>query len=144
MKGITMTLRNWMFVLVGLVSVGLFACSEETVDNIGRDTSLNVLRTGTWKTWTVKVEGSDDPGLNITTQMLADGETLNFDKDGAWHKKSDGADKYMYSMPESKVLVFDGVEYNIQENLVGSVTKLTMVHIEGPVTTTMIIKRGAE
>ncbi|MGO3108648.1 MAG: hypothetical protein ACTIJ8_09300 [Sphingobacterium sp.] len=47
-------------------------------------------------------------------------------------------------MPESKVLVFDGVEYNIEENLVGSVTKLTMVNIQGPVTTTMIIKRGAE
>ncbi|NQD72110.1 hypothetical protein HP439_15395 [Sphingobacterium shayense] len=144
MKGMTLTLRNWMFLLVGVVSLGMFSCSEETVDNIGRDTALNVLRTGTWKSWTVTVAGSADPDLNITTQMLAEGETLNFDKDGAWHKKSDGADKYIYSMPESKVLVFDGVEYQIQENLVSGVTKLTMVNVDGPVTTTMVIKRSAD
>lgn len=133
-----------MFFLVGVVSIGLFSCSKETVDNIGRDTALNVLRTGTWKSWTISIAGNENPEQDISTQMLAEGETLNFDKDGAWHKKSDGADKHVYSMPESKVLVFDGVEYQIQENLVTGVAKLTMVNVDGPVTTTMVIKRASE
>lgn len=136
------TLRNWGILLLSVLMFGMTSCSKETVDNIGRDTALNIIRTGTWSSWVKTVAGSSIPELNVTTQMLADGETLNFDKDGAWHKKNGGtAVSHSYSMPTAKSMIFDGVTYDIQENIVGSITTLTLVNKNQAVTTTMIFKR---
>jgi|SRR5690606_35321020 len=138
----TFTFKNWMFLCLGIMVVGLGACSKETVDNMGRDTALNIIRTGTWESWTKTVAGSSNPDLNVTVQILEEGETLNFDKDGAWHKKNDGtAQSHTYHMPTSKSMVFDGVEYQIKESIVGGVSTLTLTHIAGAVTTTMVFKR---
>jgi hypothetical protein len=138
-----MTLKNWMFVLLGVIVVGLASCSKETVDNMGRDTALNIIRTGNWERWTKTVSGSPTVELNVTREMMEQGESLNFDKDGAWHKKKDNtAVSYDYSMPDSKTMIFDGVEYQIQENIVSSISKLTLINQNGGVKTTMVFKRS--
>lgn len=142
MKTIAITLRPWLLVLMTVVSFGILSCSEETIDNIGRDAALNAVRTGNWESWTTTVAGSATPDLNVTTQHLADGESLNFDKDGAWHKKKDGtAVSHAYSMPTAKTMVFDNVTYDIQENIVASITTMTLVNKTGVVTTTQVFKR---
>lgn len=142
MKTLTNTFRNWSIILLGVMMFGISSCSKETVDNIGRDAALNIVRTGSWASWTRTVAGSPTPELNVTTQLLAEGETINFDKDGAWHKKKDGtAVSHSYSMPTASSMVFDGVTYDIQENIVGSITTLTLVNKNAAVTTTMVFKR---
>lgn len=141
MSIIKMTFKNWMFLLVGLITIGIVSCSKETIDNVGRDTALNVIRTGNWERWTKTVSGNVGE-LDATREMMKQGETLNFDKDGAWHKKLDkSAVSYDYSMPDSKTMIFDGVEYKIQESIVSTVSKLTLVNQSGAVKTTMIFKR---
>ena len=138
-----MTFKNWMFLLVGVITIGIVSCSKETIDSVGRDTALNVIRTGNWERWTKTVSGNPVGELNVTQEMMVQGETLNFDKDGAWHKKLDkSAVAYDYSMPDSKTMIFDGVEYQIQENIVSTVSKLTLVNQEGAVKTTMVFKRN--
>lgn len=144
MKTLTHTKKNWgMVLLLGVLMFGMSSCSKETVDNIGRDTALNIIRTGNWESWIRTVTGSATPELNVTTQLLAEGESLNFDKDGAWHKKNDGtAVAHKYSMPTTKSMIFDEVTYEIQENIVGSISTLTLVNKNQAVTTTMQFKRS--
>lgn len=143
MSTLKMTFKNWMLLLLGVIAVGMTSCSKETVDNIGRDAALNIIRTGNWERWTKTVAGNSVGELNVTREMMEQGETLNFDKDGAWHKKKDkSAVAYDYSMPDSKTMIFDGVEYKIQENIVSTVSKLTLVNQQGVIKTTMVIKRN--
>ena len=143
MSILKMTFKNWMLLLLGVIAVGLTSCSKETVDSIGRDTALNIIRTGSWERWTKTVSGNSVAELNFSREMMEQGETLNFDKDGAWHKKKDkSAVSYDYSMPDPKTMIFDGVEYKIQENIISTISKLTLIHQEGAVKTTMIFKRS--
>jgi len=123
--------------------IALFSCSKETVDNIGRDAALNIIVSGNWEKATQKVSGNDEEGLNITTDLLAEDETINFDKDGRAYVKKEGNNvrSYSFSMPSAKEMEFDGMTYSIQENIVQSITTLTLVNHTGPVRTEIEFKR---
>ena len=102
------------------VVIGLSACTKETVDNIGRDAALN-----------------------IATELLAEDETINFNKDGKAYVKKEGNDvrNYSFNMPSAKEMTFDGMTYAIQENIVQSITTLTLVNHTGPIRTEILFKR---
>ncbi|MHC8948597.1 hypothetical protein [Sphingobacterium hungaricum] len=133
-----------LLMLSGFIAVGLLSCSKETVDSAGRDVALNIIRTGVWEKATKTVSGNTDAGLNITTQLLDDDQTMNFDKDGRAWVKTEGATtqtSYSYSMPTNRKMIFDGTEYSIEESIVQSITTLTLINVTGPVRTQLVIKR---
>lgn len=129
--------------LVLFVAVGLSACSKETVDNIGRDAALNIIVTGNWEKATRTISGSDEEGLNVTTELIAEDEVINFNKDGKAYVRKEGNNvgSYDYEMPSAKEMFFDGLTYAIQENIVQSITTLTLVNYTGPVRTQIVFKR---
>lgn len=125
------------------VVIGLSACSKETVDNIGRDAALNIIVTGNWEKATRTISGNDEEGLNITTELIAEDEVINFNKDNKAYVKKEGNNvrSYDYEMPTAKEMTFDGLAYAIQENIVQSITTLTLVNHTGPVRTEIVFKR---
>lgn len=125
------------------VVIGLSACSKETVDNIGRDAALNIIVTGNWEKATRTISGNDEEGLNVTTELIEEDEVINFNKDGKAYVKKEGNNvrSYDYEMPTAKEMTFDGLPYAIQENIVQSVTTLTLVNHTGPVRTEIVFKR---
>lgn len=129
--------------LVLFVAIGLSACTKETVDNIGRDAALNIIVTSNWEKATKTISGNDDEGLNITTELLAEDETINFNKDGKAYVRKEGNDvrTYNFDMPSAKEMEFDGMTYAIQENIVQSITTLTLVNHTGLVRTEIVFKR---
>lgn len=125
------------------VVIGLSACSKETVDNIGRDAALNIIVTGNWEKATRTISGNDEEGLNVTTELIAEDEVINFNKDGKAYVKKEGNNvrSYDYEMPNAKEMTFEGLTYAIQENIVQSITTLTLVNHTGPVRTEIVFKR---
>jgi hypothetical protein len=125
------------------VVIGLGSCTKETIDNIGRDAALNIVVTGNWEKATRTISGNDDDLLNITTELLEEDETINFNKDGKAYVRKEGNDVryYDFEMPSAKEMKFDGVTYAIQENIVQSISTLTLVNITGPVRTEIVFKR---
>lgn len=125
------------------VVIGLSACSKETVDNIGRDAALNIIVTGNWEKATRTISGNDEEGLNVTTELIAEDEVINFNKDGKAYVKKEGNNvrSYDYEMPTAKEMTFEGLTYAIQENIVQSITTLTLVNHTGPVRTEIVFKR---
>ena len=144
MKKINAHVKTIMLLFLGVMTLALTSCSKETLDSAGRDTALNIIRTGVWKSMVRTVEGSTTPELNVRTELLGEDESINFDKDGrAWMKLSTGtAISYVYSMPSNKVMVFDGIEYQIRENIISSITTLTLENTNGAVKTTLVFKRN--
>lgn len=128
--------------LVALMVLGL-SCSKETLDNIGRDTVLNIIRTGNWTKQVKTTRIGDDVAAVYTEQMLQEGERLEFKSDGrAWTYRPDGsATSVPYSMPTTKIMVYDGVEYDIQETLTGTIRKMTLVHEEELTRVEIVIER---
>ena len=121
----------------------LFSSTKETIDNIGRDGALNIIVTGNWEKATKTVSGSDNEDLNVTTELLADNEVINFDKDGKAYVKKEGNNvrTYDYEMPTAKEMKFDGMTYAIQETIVQSISTLTLVNYTGPIRTEIKFKR---
>ncbi|MBE8721469.1 hypothetical protein [Sphingobacterium pedocola] len=131
-----------LFMAVSIV--GLSSCSEETIDNISRDTALNIITAGVWQKATKTVSGNSDNTLNVTTELLAENQTLNFDKDGKAWIKTEGSDvqtSKSYNLSSPKKMTFDGLDYDIKENIVQSIATLTLVNITGPVRTEIVFKR---
>ncbi len=133
------TLLSTLAILV----VMAFSCSKETVDNIGRDAALNIIVTGNWEKATMTVSGNEDEGLNVITEILDEDETINFNKDGKAYVKKEGSDvrNYPFSMPTAKEMSFNGTTYAIQENIVQSISTLTLVNHTGPIRTEIVFKR---
>jgi len=135
--------KGILFALIALMVVGMESCSKETVDSAGRDVAQNIIRTGTWKrqTKTVSTEGATE---GVTTEILKEGESINFDKDNkAWTKHVDGTGTSVpYNMPTSRKMTFNGMDYDIKENIVGAISTLTLVNKTGPITTTIVFKRN--
>lgn len=130
-------------VLALCVVAGLTGCSEETIDNIGRDAALNIIVTGNWEKATHTISGHENEGLNLTTELLEEDEVINFDKDGKAYVKTEGntVRTYDYELPTSKEMKFDGMTYAIQENIVQSMTTLTLVNLTGPIRTSIVFRR---
>lgn len=118
--------------VLALLAVTL-SCSKETVDNIGRDTVLNIIRTGNWTKQVKKTSVGGEVATVYTEVMLEDGDRLEFKSDGrAWTYRADGSGSSVpYSMPTTKQMIYDGVTYTIQETLTGTIRKMTLVHEEG-------------
>src|SRR5690606_1258174 len=126
------------------VAISLSACSEETVDNIGRDAALNIIVTGNWEKATQTISGHDEEGLNITTELLDEDEVINFNKEGKAEVfvGDDVVRSYDFEMPTAKQMKFNGLTYEIQENIVQSISTLTIVNHTGPVRTEIVFKRN--
>jgi len=135
--------ENYTFIYLSGIGITLFSCSKETVDNIGRDAALNIIVSGNWEKATKTISGNEDELLNITEELLDEDETINFNKDGKAYVKKEGNDvrTYDYEMPTAKEMKFDGMTYAIQENIVQSITTLTLVNHTGPVRTEIVFKR---
>jgi len=128
-----------------MVTVGLVSCSKETLDSAGRDVALNIITTGVWEKATQTIAGNSDVSLNVTRELLDENQTLNFDKDGKAWVKTEGADtqtSFSYSMPSPKQMTFEGIDYEIKENIVQSISTLTLVNKRDLVTTTIVFKRN--
>jgi len=131
-----------LFMAVSII--GLSSCSKETIDSITRDTALNIITAGVWQKATKTISGNSDNTLNITTELLAENQTLNFDKDGkAWIKttESDVQTSKNYNLSSPKKMTFDGMDYDIKENIVQSIATLTLINITASVRTEIIFKR---
>ncbi len=117
--------------VLALLAVSV-SCSKETIDNIGRDTVLNIIRTGNWTKQVKTTRIGGDMATVYTEEMLGSGDRLEFKSDGrAWTYRADGnATSVPYSMPTTKQMIYDGVNYAIQETLTGTVRKMTLVHEE--------------
>lgn len=133
-----------MLLFLGVMTLAFTSCSKDTLNSAGRDTALNIIRTGAWKSMIKTIAGSSTPELNVSTELLGEDESINFDKDGrAWVKRVNGTgDSYVYSMPSIKVMVFDGLEYQIQESIIGSISTMTLVNNSGALTTKLVFKRN--
>lgn len=133
-----------MKLIVFLFAVSSFAvtsCSKETVNSAGRDVVGNVIKVAKWTTQTKTVKVGEEVG--VTTEMLGEGEYLDFKNDGrAWTYHADGeASSVPYRLVDTKTMEFDGVVYTIQENIVANATKMTLVNESNGITTTILFKR---
>lgn len=141
MRGLTLTFKNWMFLLVGVLTLGLASCSEETVDNIERDTAQNIIRANKWfdVVKTTSIAGQAD----VTEVLVGEGENMEFKSNGFAYVylSGGGTESYPYDMPTSKKMNFDGKEYDIQENIIQTVTKFTLKNSSNGITTTITFKR---
>jgi len=139
MKVITIH-RTWMIILAAVFSLGILSCSEDTVDNIGRDTALNIIRANKWfdVVQTTSVAGA----ISETKVLVGEGGTLEFKSDNFAYVFSDGETvSYPYTLETNKRMVFDGKTYEIQESIIQTVTRLTLVNNEAGVTTTIVFRR---
>ncbi len=143
MKRLELAFKHWMFICLGIVSLGLVSCSEDTVDNINRDTALNIIRANKWfdVVKTISVAGEDDEREVLVGNE--EGDYLEFKSNGfAYVYVANGeTESYAYSMPSNKKMVFAGVEYDIQENLIQTITRFTLVNTTNGVTTKIVFRR---
>ncbi len=134
-------MKNVLILL--FVAIGLASCSKDTLDSIERDTAQNIIRLNKWYD-VVKTETEN--GETQTEILVGNGEKsyIEFRANGnAYIMQSDQsfADPIPYNMPDNKVMVFDGVRYEIQENIISTITKFTLKNVEGAKTTTIQFKR---
>jgi hypothetical protein len=132
--------KLWTLLIAAIFSLSMLSCSEDTVDNIGRDTALNIIRANKWfdvvKTTTVS------GGTPETTVLVAEGETLEFKSDNFAYVFTGGQTvSYPYLLETNKRMVFDDKTYEVQESIIQTVTRLTLVNNEAGVTTTIVFRR---
>ncbi|WDF68627.1 hypothetical protein PQ465_20320 [Sphingobacterium oryzagri] len=141
MNGLLGMTKNWMFLLVGLLSLSMISCSEDTVDNIGRDTALNIIRSNKWfdVVKTTSVAGAAD----VTETLVGAGEELEFKSNNfAYVYGPNGeTDSYAYNLETNKRMMFDGRTYEVQESIIQTVARLTLVNNEGNIRTTIVFRR---
>lgn len=121
-------------------AVFLFASCSRTRDALGLDTLDNQVKTGRWTVFDREVYTPPTASTGIKTDLLADGQYLKFESNGvAKIYNGDGtatSTTYTYSFIDTKTIVFNGETYKIQENFVGTISKMTLVH-EGTVSKTV-------
>ncbi|MFZ4262842.1 hypothetical protein ACFRAE_12415 [Sphingobacterium sp. HJSM2_6] len=131
-------LMVFAFVLLGLAS-----CSKETIDSIGKDSALNIIRSNKWYD-VVKIEKvGNDIVLKDTIVGNQVGHYLDFNKDGfAYVFDGEGGTKSIkYDMPTSKSMNFDGSLYTIKENILQTLLSFSMENTTNGKTTTYTFKR---
>lgn len=141
MKGLALTYKNRMVLLIGMIFLGLMSCSKETVDNIGRDTALNIIRSNKW--FDVVKTTSVASGEDEKETLVGEGQNMEFKSNGYAYVYGEGGetDSYTYSMPTSKKMIFDDVEYDIKENIIQTVAKFTLINTTGNTMTTIEFRR---
>ncbi len=130
-------------IVFAFVLLGLASCSKETIDSIGKDSALNIIRSNKWYD-VVKIEkiGSEIV-LKDTIVGNKEGHYLDFNKDGfAYVYDGQGGTKsFKYDMPTSKTMNFDGTLYNIKENILQTILNFSMENTSNGKTTTYTFKR---
>lgn len=126
------------------VAIGLASCSKDTLDSIERDTAQNIIRINEWYDVikTVSVAGTAD----VYTVLVGTGDStyMKFQSNNnAYIMKSDKSvlDTIPYKLEGEKVMMFDGVEYQIQESIISTIAKFTLKRVDGPTTTTIQFRR---
>lgn len=137
-------MKNTIKVLacVIVLFLGFTSCSKETGESLGRDAVNNIIRSGKWTQQTKTVWIGEAAG--VTTEMLEEGEYLEFTKENkVWiYNTEDGlARSVPYELTNPKTMMYDGVEYGIQENIIGSINQLTLIHQSDGTKTQIVFRR---
>lgn len=141
MKTLLLTYKNWMFLLVGLVSLGMISCSEDTVDNIERDTALNIIRSNKWFD-VVKTTSAADV-VDVVDTLVGSGENLEFKSNNfAYVYGPNGeTESFSYNLETNKRMIFDNKTYEVQESIIQTVSRITLVNNENGIRTTIVFRR---
>ncbi|WP_346237850.1 hypothetical protein ABDK00_002095 [Niabella insulamsoli] len=119
-----------LFSLLSLVALFAIVSCSKTRDGLGLDTINNNARTGKWKvTHQTYLGTSSEPTLN---ENLTEGNGYaEFKSDNKVHYyNNDGVENpaaaVSYSFTDTKSIMYGGQEFDIQENLAGSFSKMTL------------------
>lgn len=131
-----------MFLLVTVVVVGLVSCSS-TRNAIGIDTINGFIRTGKWTTLTKEVYATGS-NTALKTDVLADGKYLEFKADNKAHIYDANAAEVSsvnYNFLDTKTMVYDGLEYKVQENFVSTISVMTLINQSATEKTILTFRR---
>ncbi|MCT1526127.1 hypothetical protein [Sphingobacterium hotanense] len=126
------------------VAIGLASCSKDTLDSIERDTAQNIIRINKWYDVIKTVSVAD--AADVTTVLVGAGENTYMEfraNNNAYIMRTDNSwsDPIPYLLKGEKVMEFDGLEYQIQENIISTIGKFTLKRVDGPTTTTIQFRR---
>lgn len=120
------------FFSLALIAGILFTACTRTRDAAGLDTIENQVKTGRWSVFNKDVYTPPSAATGIKTNLLTEGQYLKFESNGvAKIYNADGSatsTSHTYSFTDTKTIVFDGVTFKIQENFVGTISKMTLVN----------------
>src|SRR5690606_20588021 len=128
--------------ILGLMAIGLASCSKETLNSAENDIALNAIRTGEWKN-VVKITTTNGTEIKDTLAAESKGTYLDFDKDGFAYlfDVKGGSKSYAYKIEGAKNMTFDNVLYRINENIIQSTIKFTLIGQESASNTRIEFKR---
>jgi len=129
---------------LAIVASILFASCSRTRDALGLDTINNQVKTGRWTVLYRDVYTPPSSTTSTKTDLLADGQYLKFESGVANVHNSDGtatSTSYSYSFTDTKTIVFAGTTYKIQENFVGTISKMTLVSEDATSKTVYTLQR---
>ena len=128
--------------ILGLMAIGLASCSKETLNSAENDIALNAIRTGEWKN-VVKITTTNGTEIKDTLAAESKGTYLDFDKDGFAYifDGKGGSKSYAYKIEGAKNMTFDNVLYRINENIIQSTIKFTLIGQESASNTRIEFKR---
>lgn len=135
--------KGIQLIIAFFVIAGIFTACSTTRNAIGIDTINGFVRTGKWTTLTKEVYA---PGSNtaIKTHVLTDGQYLEFKNDDKAHVyNSSGTElsSHSYRFLDTKTMLYDGVEYKVQENFVSTISIMTLVNESATGKTVLIFNR---
>lgn len=133
-------MKTWAWVLV--LFLGFTSCSKETGESLGKDAVNNIIRSGKWTQQTQTVWIGDEAG--VTTELLEEGAYVKFTKDNkvwTYDLNDNQATAVSYQLLNPKTMEYDGVEYGIKENIIGSINQITLIHEEEGTKTQIVFHR---
>lgn len=135
--------RSLQLILIMLVTSLVFTACTTTRNAIGIDTINGFIRTGKWTSLTKEAYA---PGSNtaLKTNVLTDGQYLEFKSDNKAHiYNASGAEVSAanYHFTDTKTMMYDGVEYKVQENFVSTISTMTLVNESSAGRTLLIFRR---
>ena len=131
-----------LFVLLFISGVVITACSS-TRNAVGVDTINGFVRTGKWTSLTKEV-AAPNSNTTIKTDILNEGKYLEFKSDNKAHIYNAAGTELStapYHFTDTKTMIYDGVEYKVQENFVSTITTMTLVNESAAGKTVLIFKR---
>lgn len=115
-----------LFLSVILIGIAMTSCSK-TRDGLGLDTIDNNARTGKWKvSHLTYVTGVSDPVEDPVFENYNYAEFKSDDKVHYFDSHDVDVAQDAYSFLDTKSIMLDGDRYDIQENLAGSFSKMTL------------------
>jgi len=116
--------------LLAILAIILFSACSKTRDGLGLDAIINNARIGKWDVRHLTYVGNSSTPLldeNLTpgsayAEFKSNGKVQYYDAEGVHNPALD----VNYTFVDTKTLIYDGVEYKIQENLAGTFKKMTL------------------